>query len=145
MWHVTWPLLKQTPKLVKSKIGTSSSIEWPYPLVWQRCLLAVHQVLSLLLKEQIIHTWTLCSSTYSVKSRQWHQNTRDKHVRELQWSFYCHTAGLGGCGGALLVWVLLVVNKMEKQKNKGKQVLLNCCFQDAQRLGGLYARWMKCD
>lgn len=54
--------------------------------------------------------------------------------------FYCHTGGggwTGGSRGALLVWVLLVVNKMEKQ---GRQVLLNCCFQDAQRLGGTVTR-----
>lgn len=37
--------------------------------------------------------------------------------------FYCHTGGggwTGGSRGALLVWVLLVVNKMEKQEKTGK-------------------------
>ena len=56
---------------------------------------------------------------------------------ELQRETFTAIPGTGGSRGALLVWVLLVVNKMEKQ---GRQVLLNCCFQDAQRLGGTVTR-----
>lgn len=39
---------------------------------------------------------------------------------ELQRETFTAILGTGGSRGALLVWVLLVVNKMEKQEKTGK-------------------------
>ena len=126
IWLVTdLPFLKQTPNWlqVKHKQALQQDNKPPYPLFWQRWLLAVFCTprLKPFKKEQIIclHLDTALFLAFcDILINSTKISERLKHWRAVVEDFSCHTpcrGGRRGSRGALLVWALLVFNKMGKR------------------------------